>query len=123
MRKEINYVLFYYSKDDLMNFNESYYYMENLIMSQDFSGISKDFTAMLYLTGKESGYIYISYINGIKKIEPVKHDSANIYLTMTLDVFEQLINGQLDVLRAFTTGKIQAKGNVILALAIYNSFI
>ena len=61
-----------------MNFNESYYYMENLIMSQDFSGISKDFTAMLYLTGKESGYIYISYINGIKKIEPVKHDSANI---------------------------------------------
>ena len=42
-----------------MNFNESYYYMENLIMSQDFSGISKDFTAMLYLTGKESGYIYI----------------------------------------------------------------
>ena len=106
-----------------MNFNESYYYMENLIMSQDFSGISKDFTAMLYLTGKESGYIYISYINGIKKIEPIKHDSANIYLTMTLDVFEQLINGQLDVLRAFTTGKIQAKGNVILALAIYNSFI
>ena len=105
-----------------MNFNESYKYMENLIMSQDFSNISKDFTAMLYLTGEESGYIYMSYINGVKKIEPVKHDSANIYITMSLEVFEKLVNGQSDVLRAFTTGKIQAKGNVILALAIYNSF-
>ncbi len=105
-----------------MKFGDCYKYMEKLISSQDFSDIDKDFTAMLYLTGEDKGYIYMSYINGVKTIEPIRHNSANIYLTMTINTFEKIINGQMDILRAFTTGQIQAKGNVVLALAIYNSF-
>lgn len=105
-----------------MNFNDCYKYMERLVSTQDFSSIDKDFTAMLYLTGKDSGYIYLSYICGVKSIEPVKHNNANIYLTMSTDTFEKIATGQIDVLRAFTTKQIQAKGNAVLAMALFNSF-
>ena len=105
-----------------MGVNDCYIYLDNLIATQDFSGIGKNFTAMLYLTGEESGYVYLSYTDGKKCLEAKKHDSANIFLSMSTDVFEQIVLGQTDVLRAFTTGKILAKGNVILALQIYNSF-
>ncbi len=103
-----------------MNFKDCYNYMESFLYSQDFSSIGKDFSSQLYLTGEDSGYIYFSYKDGVKKVEPVKHDLVNIYIAMSVGNFEKMINGELDVLRAFTTKQIQAKGNVVLALAIYN---
>lgn len=105
-----------------MNFEQCYIYIRDMYMKHDVSNIGRDYSALLYLSGNESGYIYASYINGQKFIEPVRHKSANIFLSMSIATFEQLINGHLDLIRAFTTGQIQAKGNVMLALSIYNSF-
>ncbi len=104
-----------------MKFEECYRYMENLLKSKDFSSVAKEFSAILYLTGEENGYMYFSYVNGKKIIEPIRHNSANLYITMSTVTFEKLITGQADVLRSFTTGQIQAKGNVVLGLALYNA--
>ncbi len=109
-------------RDDTMNFNDCYRYMENFIHSKDLSSVGKDFKALLFLTGRESGYIYVSYKSGVKFIEPARHNSVNIYITMSIANFEKMIKGELDVIRAFTTKQIQAKGNVVLALSIYNLF-
>ncbi len=95
--------------------------MKALVEAKDFTTVGKDFSCLLYLTGEESGYIYISYINGVKLVEPVKHESANIFLTMSTELFGQMVSGNIDVFRAFTSGKIQAKGNVFLALAVLNA--
>lgn len=105
-----------------MDFNDCYEYMADFLYSQDFSSVGNDFTALMYLTGKEDGYIYFSYKNGEKKVEPVKHELVNIYVAMSIENFEKMIYGELDILRAFTTKQIQAKGNVVLAMSVYNLF-
>ena len=100
-----------------MDFNDCYEYMADFLYSQDFSSVGNDFTALMYLTGKED-----SYKNGEKKVEPVKHELVNIYVAMSIENFEKMIYGELDILRAFTTKQIQAKGNVVLAMSVYNLF-
>ena len=104
-----------------MTYNECYSYLENMFLSADFSSIGKDFTSLIYITDPDGGYINMSYIRGIKTISPVKTDSYNIFMKMTSDVFSQMVSGNLDPLKAFTTGKLQAKGNILLAMGIYNS--
>lgn len=54
-----------------------------------------------------------------KIIEPVKHDKANLFVTLSDETFEQLVQKKTDPFRAFTTGKIKAKGNIFLAMSIY----
>ena len=75
-----------------MDFNDCYEYMADFLYSQDFSSVGNDFTALMYLTGKENGYIYFSYKNGEKKVEPVKHELVNIYVAMSIENFEKIIN-------------------------------
>lgn len=105
-----------------MTFNECYTYIERLFYSHDFSDIGKDFTMLVHLQGEDGGYAYLTWKDGMRSAEPVKHKSASIYLKLTMEVFEKLRTGQLEVFKAFTTGQLQAKGNVVLAMAIYNSF-
>ncbi len=105
-----------------MNFSEQYKVIENRFMENDTAAISKNYTAQFHITGKDGGDIFFSYMNGKKFIEPVKHNRADIDITMSCDTFDEFMSGRLDGFRAFTTGKIKASGNVMLALALYNSF-
>lgn len=105
-----------------MDFSEQYKVIENRFMENDTAAINKNYTAQFHITGKDGGDIFFSYMNGKKFIEPVKHNRADIDITMSCDTFDEFMSGRLDGFRAFTTGKIKASGNVMLALAIYNSF-
>ena len=66
--------------------------------------------------------MFIAYINKQKILEPVKHDHTDIAVKVSLDTVEQLLNKQTDPFKAFTTGKIKAKGNIFLALSLYKKF-
>ena len=103
-----------------MDFKECYEYVADFLYYQDFSSIGNDFTALMYITGESDGYIFFSYEDGIISVEPVLNDRVNIYVTMSSDVLEKIIKGETDILRAFTTKQIQAKGNTVLAMSIYN---
>lgn len=104
-----------------MDYNESYRIIKDKFLRMDMSSIGKDFSGLVYLTGETSGYIYLAYAGGIKIIEPIKSESADIYVSMTIQCFEDILAHRLDPVLAFTTGQIQAKGNVMLALSLYNS--
>jgi len=105
-----------------MTFEECYTYIERLFYSHDFSDIGQDFSMSVCLQGKNGGYVYLLWQDGMRFSEPVRHKTASIYLTMTMGVFEKLRTGQLEIFKAFTTKQILAKGNVVLAMSIYNSF-
>lgn len=104
-----------------MNFNECYQTAEKYFLAQDMSSVGRNFSALVSLTGEDSGYIYMLCMNGRKLIEPIRHPYADIRLTLSTKTFEDLLTGKLDPIRAFTTGQVQAHGNVMLALAIYHS--
>ena len=97
-----------------MSFNHCYNLIQDKFLTMNFSGDVIDFSALVYITGDEGGYIYISFTNGEKFIEPVKHDSANIFVSLSPEILEAVYTRQLDPVKAFTTGQIKAKGNVSL---------
>lgn len=106
-----------------MTFKECYKIIKERFDTTDLSKVDNDFSGMICIENKkntsDSGYVYLSYINGEKHIEPVKHNKANIVVSMSSEMFESVYKGQTDVFRAFTTGQIKAKGNIFLALSIY----
>lgn len=102
-----------------MKFEESYKLIKTKFDRMDTSKIDKDFSGVVCITGKDAGYVYLAYIGGRKMIEPVKHDKANIFVTMSDATFEDLINKKIEPFKAFTTGKVKAKGNVFLAISLY----
>ena len=102
-----------------MTFEESYQFIKTKFEYMDLSKVDKDFSAVLNITGKNAGYVYMSYIGGKKIIEPVKHDKASLFITMSDETFELLVQKKLEPFKAFTAGKIKAKGNIFLAMSIY----
>lgn len=102
-----------------MTFKESYEIVKAKFEAMDCSQIDNDFSAILCLTGENAGYVYGAYIGGKKIIEPIKHDSANIFVTMSDETFEAILNKKLDPFMAFASRKVKAKGNVALALSLY----
>ena len=117
-----NYGFYILKKDELlMDFNQCYEIIKDKYMRMDMSGVGKDFRGSVHLTGNSSGFVYLAYIDGCKLIEPLKTEKADIFVSMTISCFEDIISGRLDPVLAFTTGQIQAKGNVMLALSLYNS--
>lgn len=106
-----------------MNFEECYTIIKNKFFEADLSRIDKDFSGEVCFTEpSQEHYIYAAYINHQKILEPAKHDHADISVKMSLDTAEQLLNKQLDPFKAFTTGKVKAKGNIFLALSLYKKF-
>ena len=105
-----------------MKFEESYKLIKSKYMEKDFSNVNTDFTGSVTITGKDGGDIFLAYIKGKKILEKRKPEKADISVRMSLETVEQLLNKQIDPFKAFTTGKVKAKGNIFLALNLYKKF-
>lgn len=99
-----------------MTFTECYERVKNKFMEKDLSSLNRDMSAMLHLTG--SGDIFLAYVDGCKLIEPVNHRGVDFSVTTTIDVFERLINHQLDPVIGFSTGQLRMSGNMMLAMSL-----
>lgn len=106
-----------------MDFDQSYSIIKDKFMSMDLSRIGKDFSAVIDFTDSPEGFIYLAYIDGCKIIEPVKTEKADIFVSITNSLFEDILRGNVDPVQAFTTGQVHAKGNVMLAMSLYNSLM
>lgn len=103
-----------------MDFNQCFDILKNTFCTLDFSDVGTDFSVIIYITDNDGGYIYIASVDGEMIIEPVKHDSANLFISISKETFEEICQHQLDPFKAFTTGQIKAKGNVALAFSLFN---
>lgn len=105
----------------MLDFNSCYSVVQNVFFERDFSALENDFTVLLTITGADGGYIFLSYSGGLKYIEPYSHTEADIFLTLSMETMEHILDGTLEAFKAFTTGQLQAKGNVALAMSVYNT--
>ncbi len=70
------------------------------------------------LTGEDGGYFYIDVKDGEGKFVDGQRDDPHITVTMSLEDFQQLLDGSLNATTAFMTGKIKIKGDMSLALRL-----
>ena len=98
-----------------MTFNELVEKVRKLSSKVDAS--DKGFLAVqINITGKESGVFYVEVKDGHINVEPYEYIDRNCAFTISLTDFNKLIDGKLDPMLAFTTGKLKVDGDLGKAL-------
>ena len=98
-----------------MTFDEMLTKIRGLAEKVDASG--RDFLAVqINLTGDNGGVFYVEVKDGRINIEPYEYNDRNCAITMDMSNFNKLIDGKLDPVLAFTTGKLKVDGDVGKAL-------
>ena len=68
------------------------------------------------LTGEGGGVFYVEVKDGHVNVEPYSYDNRDCEVTMSTDDFNKLVEGKLDPVFAFTTGKLKVNGDIGKAL-------
>lgn len=87
-------------------------------LNTDVSSVQGTLAFQINLIGKVEGIFYIEIKDGRVHVEPYEYYDRNAILTMNATNFMKLINGKLDPVIAFTTGKLKVDGDVNAALEI-----
>ncbi len=78
---------------------------------------NQDFLAVqVNITGKEEGVFYVEVKDHKISVEPYEYNDRNCAVTMNMTNFNKLIDGKLDPILAFTTGKLKVDGDAGKAL-------
>ena len=98
-----------------MTFDELLTKVRGLASKTDVSG--RDFLAVqINITGKEEGVFYVEVKDGKINVEPYEYNDRNCAITINMTNFNKLIDGKLDPILAFTTGKLKVDGDAGKAL-------
>ena len=102
-----------------MTFEEIVEKVRKIAASKDVS--DKDFLAVqVNITGKNSGVFYVEIKDHKVNVEPYDYHDRNCAVTMNLTDFNKLLDGKLDPILAFGTGKLKVEGDVGKALEFSN---
>jgi putative sterol carrier protein len=94
-----------------MKFDELLEKVRGLAAKADVS--SSDFLAIqVNITGDEGGTFYVEVKDHKINIEPYEYNDRQCAITMNMDNFNKLLDGKLDPVFAFTTGKLKVAGDV-----------
>ncbi len=73
----------------------------------------RDFLAVqINITGKDSGVFYVEVKDGKINVEPYEYHDRQCAITMSLTDYNKLLDGKLDPVVAFTTGKLKIDGDI-----------
>ncbi|MCR5093916.1 MAG: SCP2 sterol-binding domain-containing protein [Lachnospiraceae bacterium] len=98
-----------------MTFNELVEKVRTMAGKVDAS--NRDFLAVqVNITGKDSGVFYVKVKDHRINVEPYEYNDRNCAVTMNMTNFNKLLDGKLDPVLAFTTGKLKVDGDVGKAL-------
>ena len=76
-----------------------------------------DFLAvMVTLTGKDGGVFYVEVKDKKVNVEPYEYNDRNCEIVMTTENFLKFIDGKLNPVAAYTTGKLKVNGDLGKAL-------
>ncbi len=87
-------------------------------MDTDVSSIPGVLALQFNVTGKAEGIFYVEVKNGELHVEPYEYYDRNAIITISGTNLIKLINGKLDPVIAFTTGKLKVDGDINSALEI-----
>lgn len=70
----------------------------------------------------DAGSHYLDIQDGTLDIHQGEHDDPSVSLSMSTDTLKGIMNGDINGMTAFMTGKLKATGNVMLATKLTSLF-
>ncbi len=93
--------------------------LRTLAKKLDVSGV--DFLAVqVNLTDLDPGVFYVEIKNGEINIEPYAYNDRSCAVSISSADFQKLLNGKLNAVAAYTTGKLKVEGDMGKALEFAN---
>jgi putative sterol carrier protein len=83
-------------------------------------GVNKVF--QFQITGKEPNDYYVVIKDGTCEVREGVHPSPDCTLTMSDETWLGMVNKEISGVKAFMTGKLKVKGDLMLAQRIYELF-
>lgn len=84
----------------------------------DVSSVPGTLAFQFDIEGKAEGIFYVEIKNGELHVEPYDYHGRNARIIMNGTNLMKLINGKLDPVLAFTTGKLKVDGDVSAAMEL-----
>lgn len=101
-----------------MNYQEAFATIREKIIDADVSSIKEKTAIQINLTGDAEGIFYIEIDDGKLAVEPYDYIDHDVVITISAPNFIKLIDGKLDPVLAYTTGKLKADGNLDKAMQL-----
>lgn len=101
-----------------MTFEEVFGQAKELFAGADVSSIKEHLAYQFNVTGDGAGTFYVEVKDGQLYVEPYDYNDRDAGFTAKADVFFKIVQGKLDPVFAFTTGKLKVDGSIDRALKI-----
>lgn len=89
---------------------------KEIMAAKSASGVKDHLAAEIHITGEGEGAFYVEVNDGKIAVEPYEYYDRDFILTATADDLLAVVEGKLDAVLAYTTGKIKIDGSVDKAL-------
>ncbi|MCI9641402.1 MAG: SCP2 sterol-binding domain-containing protein [Eubacterium sp.] len=92
--------------------------VRNRFKNVDVSSVPGTLAYQFNVEGKVNGIFYVEIKDGKVNVEPYEYYDRNAIIIMNGTNLIKLINGKLDPVIAFTTGKLKVEGDINAALEL-----
>lgn len=86
------------------------------------SGAAQGMDEVFQFHFSDEGNHYLVVKDGSLEVDQGEHDDPSVSLSMSTETLKGLMNGDVNGMTAFMTGKIKATGNVMLATQLTSLF-
>lgn len=103
---------------EYMTYSEYFSSVKTKFAGTDVSDITEHLAYQFNVVGEGEGAYYVEIKDGQLFIEPYEYYDRDAMFTATIKVFNDIMDGKLDPVWAFTTHKLKVEGNFDKALKI-----
>lgn len=83
---------------------------------------AKDMNEVFQFHFSDAGSHYLNIQDGTLDIQEGEHDDPSVSLSTSTETLKGIMNGDINGMTAFMTGKLKATGNVMLATKLTSLF-
>lgn len=95
-----------------MTYNEIFDSAKEMLFSGSTDGFNGNFAIQINIIGEGAGAFYVAYKNNKLSVEPYQYNDRDASMTATAENFIKILEGKLNPVVAFTTGKLKIDGNI-----------
>lgn len=101
-----------------MTYNELVETIKSTFESVDVSDIKEHIAYQFNIEGDAEGIFYAEVSDGKVSVEPYEYFDRDVLFILTDEVLLKIMNGKLDAIQAFLTGKLKVEGDMDKALLL-----